>query len=209
MAQMFGRRREMMMNRFPRMQHICAKANLTACVERLRARHPAHADWYPRSWVLDTEENVDAFRAQFDPGRCYILKPDAGLQGIGISLAMEWNQVERALARNRELAGRWEAERNDPALASRRVEKAKLARANNELPDDRHLGHLVAQEYISRPALVDGTKFDLRVYVVVRSLKPLKAYVMKEGLARFCTSKYEPPRTVTATRRSPQDSPPI
>ena len=41
--------------------------------------------------------------------------------------------------------------------------------------------------------LLDGIKFDLRVYVVVTGLNPIQAYIYDEGLARFCTAAYEAP----------------
>lgn len=41
--------------------------------------------------------------------------------------------------------------------------------------------------------LIDGCKFDLRVYVMLRSLDPLRIYVYEEGLCRLATAKYSKP----------------
>lgn len=43
--------------------------------------------------------------------------------------------------------------------------------------------------YIADPFLINGNKFDLRVYVYVSSYDPLKIYVFQDGLARFATCK--------------------
>lgn len=51
----------------------------------------------------------------------------------------------------------------------------------------------VIQEYLANPLLLDGYKFDLRIYSILLSLDPLKVYLCKEGLARFCTKRYIPP----------------
>ena len=46
----------------------------------------------------------------------------------------------------------------------------------------------IAQEYIES-YLIDNTKFDLRVYVLLASVEPLEVYVYRDGVARFCSAK--------------------
>jgi len=48
----------------------------------------------------------------------------------------------------------------------------------------------VVSRYIDDPLLIGGKKFDLRLYAVVCSYRPLKVYLSTLGFARFCNEKY-------------------
>ena len=48
----------------------------------------------------------------------------------------------------------------------------------------------VVQEYIDKPLLLDGKKFDLRIYVLLLCADPLEIYVFAEGLVRLATNNY-------------------
>lgn len=58
----------------------------------------------------------------------------------------------------------------------------------------------IVQRYLKKPLLLGGLKFDLRIYVVLAGLgggegaeRPMRIFLCKEGLARFCTEPYRNP----------------
>ncbi len=46
---------------------------------------------------------------------------------------------------------------------------------------------MVVQEYLQNPYLIDGLKFDMRIYILITSIKPLRVYLYNEGISRFAT----------------------
>ena len=81
--------------------------------------------------------------------------------------------------------------------ASARGNGIKVIRNCNEIPkaarirDSPTKSQLIVQEYIANPCLLfNGTKFDLRLYVLITSFAPLRVYLFKDGLVRFASHPY-------------------
>jgi tubulin polyglutamylase TTLL1 len=90
----------------------------------------------------------------------WILKPNARSQGSGIVIVNKLAQIKKWAAK---VMANCSGGGRDSYLASR---------------------------YVENPLLIGGKKFDLRLYVLVTSYRPLKVYFCRNGFARFCNVKY-------------------
>ncbi|CAF3839944.1 unnamed protein product [Adineta steineri] len=71
--------------------------------------------------------------------------------------------------------------------ASARGQGIRVISKMEQVPKKRAV---VVQKYIANPYLINGHKFDLRLYVYVPSHDPLRIYLFDDGLTRFASRKY-------------------
>ncbi|CAN0166910.1 unnamed protein product, partial [Discosporangium mesarthrocarpum] len=76
----------------------------------------------------------------------------------------------------------------DAGCQGRGIFLTKKIESVTELP-----GKSVAQRYLTNPLLIDGYKFDLRLYVLVTSVDPMRVFLFNDGLVRICTEPFQVP----------------
>jgi hypothetical protein len=59
---------------------------------------------------------------------------------------------------------------------------------------------MVVCHYISNPMLINDLKFDLRIYVALTSINPLKIFIYDEGLVRFATCPYNTDKNIKPSK---------
>jgi len=152
-------------NKFPGISALTLKSELWRHHQRMQRRHGTAAYAHvPSTFVLPDEYSawVDACRVGGAHTPLWILKPNHASRGRGISLV------------------RAETVAHDGEAASCGQSTSPCWSAT----------HGVACAYVHRPLLLDGLKFDLRLYVLITSWRPLCIYLYDDGLARFATSPY-------------------
>lgn len=60
--------------------------------------------------------------------------------------------------------------------------------------------HFIVQEYLDKPFLMEGYKFDLRIYILITSCDPLRIFLYDDGLVRMGTEKYHTPNEANLVR---------
>lgn len=113
--------------------------------------------------ISDYNMFVEEYRK--NPQTTWIMKPCGKSQGAGIFLINKLSKLKK-----------WSRE-------------ARSNIFNPQITSGKE--SYVISRYITNPLLIGGKKFDLRLYVLVTSFRPLKAYLFKLGFCRFCTVKYD------------------
>lgn len=151
--------------------------------ELLRALRPSQkTNHFPGSWNLGRKDVIwkNISRMQRKHGRTYQITPQGFVLPKG---TISW---EAARARSPGALWIWK-----PCSQScgRGI---KVISSSIQQDEGRELGRRrgVVQRYVDNPLLIDGYKFDLRIYVVVLSYDPLKVYINDEGLVRLATERY-------------------
>eukprot|EP01147_Barroeca_monosierra_P006091 gene6091-7376_t len=158
-------------NHFPGTGQITRKDNLARNVNRmLRACSESkynmdQLDVFPLSWVFPAD--LQLFRNYLDD--CKLKRKKKRINGS--SLTCKPTFIFKP-------------------ISGARGEGIFVTQNPEEIPTH---GSLLVQQYIPNPLLVDGFKFDLRLYVLITSCDPLRIYLFEDGLARLSTTAYKAP----------------
>ncbi|RNA32432.1 putative tubulin polyglutamylase TTLL9 [Brachionus plicatilis] len=123
-------------------------------------------DFFPTTFVLPSEYHMFVEEFKRKPGTIWIMKPAGRAQGKGIFLFTDLKDITD-----------WKKGENKNA--------EKLNDPSRDPPEI-----YVVQRYLSNPYLIGGKKFDMRIYVLVTTFNPLKAYLYREGFARLSGTRF-------------------
>lgn len=150
-------------NHYPGSFHLGRKDKLWY---RIRAANLKHGRdnfdiFHPTTFVMPREYEQLRDYWQSSPSKLFIIKPPASARGNGIKVINDISQIPTNVL--------------EPQTDANGCKRSTM----------------IVQQYISNPCLLEnGQKFDLRVYVLLTSIDPLRIYVYDEGLVRFASTKY-------------------
>ncbi|XP_027630076.1 probable tubulin polyglutamylase TTLL9 isoform X3 [Tupaia chinensis] len=148
----------------------------------------AKCDFFPKTFEMPCEYHLFVEEFRKNPGITWIMKPVARSQGKGIFL---FRRLKDIMDWRKGTAGKkltsLEAQ---PTRSAVNPSGGHDTRSSDDQRDEIPVENYVAQRYIENPYLIGGRKFDLRVYVLVMSYIPLRAWLYRDGFARFSNTRF-------------------
>ena len=134
-------------------------------LERESKSEAVSCDFFPTTYELPSEYHIFVEEFKRNPGTVWIMKPIAKSQGKGIFLFRRLKDITE-----------W---------------KKEGYKMNDEKKEEtKEVETYIVQRYLCNPYLIGGKKFDLRIYVLVTSYVPLKAWLYRDGFARFSSTRF-------------------
>ncbi|CAM9171739.1 unnamed protein product [Ectocarpus fasciculatus] len=185
-------------NHFPNSRELTRKDLLNKHLSRFMAPGGRLAKEFhimPQTFVLPHEFTlfVSAFtsssgRSRQEPRKASTRGGGGGIDHVGSSDEEEtWTKPYGAGGSRTRVGKRGNLWIMKPVGMSR----GRGIRLIDDIKDICYADKVVLQRYIGNPLLLDGYKFDLRLYVLVTSFNKLEAFIYKEGFARLSTHRYE------------------
>ncbi|XP_058541210.1 probable tubulin polyglutamylase TTLL9 isoform X2 [Neofelis nebulosa] len=148
----------------------------------------ARCDFFPKTFEMPCEYHLFVEEFRKNPGITWIMKPVARSQGKGIFL---FRRLKDIMDWRKGTAGKkLTSSEAQPARSAVNPPGGHDARSSDDQKDEIPVENYVAQRYIENPYLIGGRKFDLRVYVLVMSYIPLRAWLYRDGFARFSNTRF-------------------
>ena len=152
-------------SQFPGIHVISNKKKLASGLMKLYKRFPEEYDFFPQTYVLPVD--YMEFKAQF----------------AKYAQQMHGNSAKKNNSKSDETY----------IIKPENLCQGKGIFLVKDPLDVNPEDNCVAQKYITNPYLIDGLKFDMRLYVLLYGVNPLRIFLFKDGLVRLATEQYVKP----------------
>jgi len=140
-------------NQFPGIYVVCRKNHLARNLMKMQRQFPRDYDFFPQTWLLPSE--LTEFRNQFAP--------------VQTKSNAKNGKVVQSKPKRRTYICKPEGLSQGKGIF--------LTRSLDELIQASEIEGCVVQRYLHKPYLVDDLKFDLRIYVLLYGVNPLRVYI--------------------------------